>query len=228
MIHPRNESTNRYPLFNELIPEYTKDSKLLDYGGASGNLLHFSNGDINEETYTSVDVVEEAIIAGKKEFPKAQFVHLNKYNEMYNHDGTNDPYVYPVMTHRDFIWSYSVFSHMVIEDIIETLYWFRSLNPKKVLTSYLCNDGDENSKKIMEYFYQRRINKYNTSVDFRGNRDDHFYLTDNNYGVSSGETFIAVYKTSWIISKLKEHGIIAKKVNSSNTPIPFLDISYEN
>ena len=225
MIHPRNESTNRYPLFNELIPEYTKDSKLLDYGGASGNLLHFSNGDINEETYTSVDVVEEAISAGKEEFPKAQFVHLNKYNEMYNHDGTNDPYVYPVMTHRDFIWSYSVFSHMVIEDIIETLYWFRSLNPKKVIISYLCNDGDGRANTVLNYFYNKRVNKYGDCVDFRNNNEDYFYVINNEYNTGNGDEFIAVYKTEFIIEKLKKHGMNATKIYTSNYPIPFLNVN---
>lgn len=228
MIHPRNESTNRYPLFNELIPEYTKDSKLLDYGGSSGNLLYFSNGSINESTYTCVDVTEESIAAGQLEFPKAQFVHLNKYNEMYNHDGTNDPYVYPVMTHKDFIWAYSVFSHTVLEDIISALWWFKSLNPKKVVISYLCNDGDENSQKVLQYFYDRRIDQFGSTVDFRYNLDDYFYLSDNEYGVKSAETFIAVYNTEWLINKLYEKGIVARKITSTLTSIPFLEVEYEN
>lgn len=226
MIHPREAGTNRFPIFKELNPNFDGDS-LLDFGGNRGNLLHFSNGVIPEERYTSVDVSHGSLQLGQNEFKKGNFVWWDRYNEMYNHAGKpNEPL--PVMEQHDYIWAYSVFSHMIYEDILEALLWMKTIKPKKVLTSYLCNDGDENSKKIMEYFYQRRINKYNTSIDFRGNRDDHFYLTDNNYGVFSGETFIAVYKTNCIISKLKENGIIAKKVNSSNTPIPFLEISYEN
>lgn len=225
MTHPRNESTNRYPLFNELIPEYTKSNTLLDYGGSSGNLLHFSNGDINEETYTCVDVVKEAVDAGAKEFPKGTFVHLNKYNEMYNHGGTNDPYVYPTMTHKDFIWSYSVFSHMIIQDIIETFYWFRSLNPKKVIISYLCNDGDDNANKVLNYFYNKRVDKYGNCVDFRNNKEDYFYVINNEYNTGNGDEFIAVYKTEFLIENLKKHGMNATKIYTSNYPIPFLNVN---
>jgi hypothetical protein len=225
MTHPRNESTNRYPLFNELIPEYTKSNTLLDYGGSSGNLLHFSNGDINEETYTCVDVVKEAVDAGAKEFPKGTFVHLNKYNEMYNHGGTNDPYVYPTMTHKDFIWSYSVFSHMIIQDIIETFYWFRSLGPKKVIISYLCNDGDDNANKVLNYFYNKRVDKYGNCVDFRNNKEDYFYVINNEYNTGNGDEFIAVYKTEFLIENLKKHGMNATKIYTSNYPIPFLNVN---
>ena len=48
MIHPRDASTNRFPIFEELNPNYSYDS-LLDFGGNQGNLLYFSEGKINEE-----------------------------------------------------------------------------------------------------------------------------------------------------------------------------------
>lgn len=224
MIHPRNESTNRYPLFNELIPEYTFDNTLLDYGGSSGNLIYFSNGAINQSKYTCVDVVKDAISAGQSEFPDGNFIHLNKYNEMYNHDGKFAGDIWPSLSHKDFIWSYSVFSHTVIDDIIETFYWFKSLSPKKVIVSYLCNDGDDNSNKVLNYFYNKRVNKYGSCVDFRNNKEDCFYLINNEYNTGNGDEFIAVYKTEFIIENLKKHGMNATKIYASNYPIPFLNV----
>lgn len=226
MIHPRDASTNRFPIFEELNPNYSYDS-LLDFGGNQGNLLHFSNGLIPEEKYTSIDVSRESLQLGQSEFKKGNFVWWDRYNEMYNHTGKpKEPL--SVIKQHDYIWAYSVFSHMIYEDILEALLWMKTIKPNKVLTSYLCNDGDENSQKVLQYFYDRRINQFGSTVDFRYNLDDYFYLSNNKYGVKSAETFIAVYNTEWLINKLYEKGIVAKKVTSSLTSIPFLEVKYEN
>ena len=225
MIHPRNSSTNRFPIFEELNPDYAYDS-LLDFGGNQGNLLYFSEGKINEATYTSLDVSFDSIQLGV-EFPKAEFVYWNRYNEMYNHNG-NKTEPLPKLKQHDYIWAYSVFSHMTVEDIIEAVLWMKTLNARRIVTSYLCNDGDDNSQSVMQYFYNRRIDQFGFTEDFRDNKDDYFYLTDNEYGCSSGKTFIAVYNTKWLTDKCAEHGIIIKKINSAKTHIPFLEISYEN
>ena len=214
------------PIFEELNPDYSYDS-LLDFGGNQGNLLYFSEGKINEEKYTSIDNSFDSLELGRKEFVKADFIFWNRYNEMYNHEGNkNEPL--PNLKQHDYIWAYSVFSHMIIEDIIEVLDWMKTINAKRIMTSYLCNDGDDNSKKVMQYFYNRRIDQFGSTIDFRDNIDNYFYLTDNKYGCSNGETFIAVYNTKYLINRLKQYGIIAKKTISAKTPIPFLEITYEN
>ena len=226
MIHPRNESTNRYPLFNELIPEYTFNDTLLDYGGSSGNLLYFSNGAINKSKYTCIDVVKESIELGQKEFSESNFIHWNRYNQMYNTNGEKDEPL-PAIPNQSFIWGYSVFSHMIFEDIVEVLLWMKSLNPKKIVMSYLNNDHDEYSKWTMNYFYDKRIKSFGECVDFRMNNDNYFYLTDNTYGCMNGEYFIAVYKTDWLINKLARYKITAKKIEHNIKPIfpiPFLEI----
>jgi len=46
-MHPRNESTNRFNLFEKFAGDY-KNKKILDYGGNRGNLLYFSQGKIKE------------------------------------------------------------------------------------------------------------------------------------------------------------------------------------
>ena len=133
MIHPRDSSTNRFPIFKELNPDYSYDS-LLDFGGNQGNLLYFSEGKINEEKYTSIDNSFDSLELGRKEFTKADFIFWNRYNEMYNHEGNkNEPL--PNLKQHDYIWAYSVFSHMIIEDIIEVLDWMKTINAKRIMTS---------------------------------------------------------------------------------------------
>jgi hypothetical protein len=228
MLHPRNQDTNRYPLFEELISEFSLKNTLLDFGGNQGNLLYFSNGKILENNYTSLDISAEAIATGKGAFPNSRFIFWNRYNEMYNHTGNKNEPLPELPPAFDYIWAYSVFSHMIFEDILECLLWMKNLQPKKAYLSYLCNDQDINSQKVLQYFYDRRKDKFGSTVDFRYNTENYFYLTNNRYGVESGETFIAVYNTNWLINKLYENGIIVKKVESSKFPVPFLELSNEN
>jgi hypothetical protein len=117
---------------------------------------------------------------------------------------------------------------MILEDIISTLLWMKSLNPKKIVMSYLNNDHDDYSNWILNYFYEKRIEKFGTCVDFRKNNDSHFYLTNNYYGNESGSTFISVYKTEWLFKKLQNHDLSAKKINLDITPthpISFMEIT---
>lgn len=225
MIYPRNDETNHYPLFKELIPEYTSKNTLLDYGGCSGNLISFSNGGINENTYTCIDVLKEGIELGQYEFPNSKFIHYNKHNQMYNVNGEKT-LPFPLISSQDYIWSYSVFSHMILEDIIECILWMKSLSPKKIIASYLCNDGDEKANWTMNYFYNKRISTFGSCVDFRSNRDQFFYISDTKYGNEDCNTFIGVYNTNWLLEQFSKHKIKAKKIHTikNDWPIPFLEI----
>lgn len=222
MIHPRNSDTNRFFLF-ECFFKNIYNNTILDFGGSSGNLLYFSNGNINPAMYTCIDVVNDAIIKGRQEFPLATFLHYNKYNQMYNING-NVQEPFPDIKEQDYIWGYSVFSHMILEDIISTLLWMKSLNPKKIVVSYLNNDGDDASKRVLNYFYEKRLSEYGTCIDFRKNKNDFVYLTDNLYGNYNSRHFIAIYKTKYLINELAKNNISAKKINLSSTSIPFLEI----
>ena len=69
--HPRNNTTNRFPRFKEALNGNFKDKVILDFGGSRGNLLYFSNGEIQPENYISIDPVMEGIEMGREEFPDA-------------------------------------------------------------------------------------------------------------------------------------------------------------
>lgn len=221
-IHPRDDTAHTYNLFKELFGDI-KDKNILDFGGSSGNLLYFSNGEILEENYTCIDVSKESILIGKEEFPKGKFMHFNRYNQMYNSQG-NIAEKFPTVEKIDYIWAYSVLSHMALIDIIPTLQWMQSLNPKKIIVSYLNNDGDNASKRVLNYFYEKRLDEYGTCIDFRENKNNFVYLTDNLYGNYNSRHFISIYKTKYLINELAKNNITAKKINFPSTSIPFLEI----
>ena len=225
MIHPRNNDTNIYPLFEKLFPCFTQESTVLDFGGSSGNLLYDSNNKILQENYICIDVVKDAILSGKKEFPNSKFIHYNKYNQMYNPDGNINADFPTIYSKIDYIWAYSVFSHTNINDFIKTIKWMKSLKPKKIITSYLSNDKDQESQRVLDWYFAKRQSEYGECVDFRKNNDDYFYLSDNNkYGDFTGRHFIAVYNTQWLIKQLSDNGVIANKIILKDTSIPFLEI----
>ena len=224
-VHERSDATNRWHNFIDLVPEFTSKDTILDYGGNRGNLLYNSNSMIQEENYTSVDITLDCIEAGKKEFPNAEFIYYNCYNYMYNHNGIYD-LPFPNITNKDYIFAYSVFSHTDFNTMLKTVQWFKTINPKKIIFSYL----NINNEKIENYFYNKRINQYGSCVDFRNSNDNFLYLIDNDLIIKNKfklekkdcKQFIALYDTNWLIQKFKEHDIKSECVK--DTGINFLEI----
>lgn len=230
-IHPRNNSTNRFPLFDEIFSNY-ENSKVFDFGGSSGNLLYFSNGKIREEKYTCLDISVDALNTGRKEFPNSTWVHYNRFNWMYNPQG-NTEFMFPnINTDQDFIWAYSVFSHVDANEFIKTILWMTTFNYKKIAVSFLDIDAPE----MKEYFYNKRVSEYGNCNDMLktvSSKDtDYFYFLDNDaYEINkyecdytSNSYFLSFFNTEWLIFTLKQHGINSKVIRPGNGYVPFLII----
>lgn len=230
-IHPRNESTNRFPLFEEIFGN-VNNQKIFDFGGSSGNLLYFSNGKISENNYTCVDISREAINSGMEEFPNASWIHYDRFNWMYNEHG-NPAMQFPnVDKSQDIIWAYSVFSHVDAEEFIKTIEWFQSFNYKKLAVSFLDINGDE----IKQYFYNKRVKDYGScnsellSLSSKDGYSAYFFdnsdLEVNKYKCKYIPTkhFLSFFDTDWLLTELNSKGIEASVVRPGNTLIPFLII----
>ena len=228
-IHPRNDNTNRFPIFKELVGELSYNT-VFDYGGGSGNLLYFSNGQILEKNYTCLDVSKDAIDSGKDEFPESTWIFHDKFNPMYSHTGVTDT-VYPLLDkNQDIIWSYSVLSHMDAAEIIETTLWLNTFNYKKMFLSFLDVDGEE----MKNYFYNKRVADYGSCLSEIKNANSKtsncFYFFDNNkFEINKYECekvkvkhFLAFYNKDWLLSELEKHGIHANFVKPNNGYVPFL------
>lgn len=91
-------------------PEW-RGKSVLDFGGNAGNLLLDPSCAIREEDYYCLDVVREALDLGRERFPRARFVHYDRYNCSFNPEGVKGLPVPDLGLEFDVILAYSVFTH---------------------------------------------------------------------------------------------------------------------
>ena len=96
--------------------QYTliKDKKVLDFGCANGNFVNFES----HKDYTGIDVRSDVIDSNKETWPEYNWVHYNGYNYMYNPTGTEK---LSLSSTYDICVSFSVITHMRVDDIVETV-----------------------------------------------------------------------------------------------------------
>src|SRR5215813_10312881 len=72
---------SRFDYFNQQLdyPDWS-DQTVLDFGGNVGVLLQAAGGIIRPENYYCIDVLEEALAEGGRNFPRAHWIHFNRYN----------------------------------------------------------------------------------------------------------------------------------------------------
>lgn len=229
-IHPRNSNTNRYPLFKQLF-DTTSENTVLDFGGNTGNLLHFSQGEIHADNYTSVDVSADSITQGATEFPSASFVHYDRWNSMYNHAGEKD-FNFPTLDkHQDFIYSFSVFTHTDFDEFLNTLRWLHTFNYTRMAHSLL----DLRCTGTMNWFYNKRVADYGSCADIMSLVNDPdvniVYLYDNHTIVVNeeiapaidSEHFLTFYDTDWLINRLDEFNLKIKRPSPDLHPFVVMD-----
>lgn len=224
-LHPRDESTNRYPIMEELLGDPTGE-RILDYGSNRGNLMAFSNGTITEDDYIGVDIDKGAVAAGREEFPNADWHHYNGFNPVHNQSGiVNDPY--PDVGPYDLFWAYSVFSHTDLTDFKRTSRWLAEGCTIGGAVSFLSTT----EPAVLNYFYQRRIDEYGACTDFREDYKDAnvFYVIDNAFvsvdQITLPDTLrckylLAFYNPEWLVEQLDGYEL----TKSEKTKIPFLTL----
>lgn len=94
-----------------------KGKRVLDFGGNEGNLLVGS--EIEEENYYCVDVLAEALEEGRSRWPRAHWIHYDRYNCSFNPGGVPKLPVPNIGVRFDLVLAYSVFTHTTREDMHE-------------------------------------------------------------------------------------------------------------
>lgn len=223
-LYPRNKLSNKYSVFCKVFDTFTEHDILLDFGGNRGNLLYFSNGKILKKNYISIDVDIHSINKGIKEFPDSKFIHYNKYNWMYNHTG-NYLEPFPNISHIDYVWAYSVFTHTDYNELMCTLKWFLSFNLKNLALSIL----DINNKSIVDFFMEKRFSTYNNCENLHQYKNNNIVYLCNESKVFldtdycqpyNVENFIAFYNIDWLEKQLKKisPSLCIKYYNENFTP----------
>jgi SAM-dependent methyltransferase len=114
------ENDGQFAYFDTLLGRPVwKGKRILDFGGNIGNILQHPNSTITHDWYWCLDVSRDAIEAGKKAAPNANFVFYDRHNFEYNPNGIRNLPIPDVGKEFDFILALSVFTHTSKTEMIE-------------------------------------------------------------------------------------------------------------
>ena len=75
----------QFPYFDELLGHPVwKGRKILDFGGNVGTFLASAGDNVNHEDYWCIDINPAVVAQGRLTYPRAHFVHFNRYSSQYN------------------------------------------------------------------------------------------------------------------------------------------------
>jgi hypothetical protein len=93
--------------------------KVLDFGGNVGGFLAGAGGSVDDDDYWCIDLFHTALEQGCKRFPRAHFVHYNRYSSEFNPDGVRYLQVPSFGVKFDIILAFSVFTHTHRSEMID-------------------------------------------------------------------------------------------------------------
>jgi SAM-dependent methyltransferase len=130
-------STRRtqFPYFDELLGHpMWKGRRVLDFGGNVGTFLESAGDNVNHEEYWCIDLNPAVIAQGRVLYPRAHFVHFNRYSSQYNPHGIRRLQIPDCGVKFDFILAFSVFTHVDQTEMVELAGSLRRmLSPDGVL-----------------------------------------------------------------------------------------------
>jgi|SRR5882724_698587 len=134
-LRPRSRKSGQLAYFGRQLDYPDWSGKLvLDFGGNSGGLLSDPACPIRSEDYYCVDVLAAAVDEGRQRFPRAHWIHYNRYNCSFNPEGVAGLPIPDLGIEFDVILAYSVFTHTTREDMNDLVSQLRGrLSPGGVL-----------------------------------------------------------------------------------------------
>lgn len=110
----------QFPYFNELLGNPVwKDRRILDFGGNVGTFLASAGDNVDHEDYWCVDLNPAVIEQGRLTYPRAHFVHFNRYSSQYNPSGIRNLPIPDCGVKFDIILAFSVFTHVDLTEMVE-------------------------------------------------------------------------------------------------------------
>ena len=135
MVTHISQRQNQFFYFDQLLdhPGW-KGNKILDFGGNVGGFLSGAGENVDEDDYWCLDVTKAAVERGQHIFPRAHFVHYNRYSSYFNADGVPYLKVPDLGLKFSYILAFSVFTHTHRNEMVELVTQLRgSLEPQGVL-----------------------------------------------------------------------------------------------
>ena len=96
-----------------------KGRKILDFGGNVGGFLVDAGEHVEHDDYYCLDLNSGAVEQGRDNFPRAHFVHYDRYSSQYNPEGTPNLAVPDLGLKFDFALAFSVFTHTHRDEMLE-------------------------------------------------------------------------------------------------------------
>lgn len=123
-------STRRtqFPYFDELLGRPVwKGRKILDFGGNVGTFLASAGDNVNHEDYWCIDINPAVVEQGRLTYPRAHFVHFNRYSPQYNPHGRRNQPLPDCGVKFDIILAFSVFTHVDKKEMVESVEALRRM-----------------------------------------------------------------------------------------------------
>ncbi len=118
----------QFPYFDELLDRPVwKGRKILDFGGNVGTFLASAGDTVNHEDYWCIDINPAVVEHGRQAYPRAHFVHFNRYSPQYNPYGKRNQPIPDCGVKFDVILAFSVFTHVDKKEMVESVAALRRM-----------------------------------------------------------------------------------------------------
>lgn len=118
----------QFPYFDELLGHPVwKGRKILDFGGNVGTFLASAGDQVDHEDYWCIDINRAVIEQGSHTYPRAHFVHFNRYSPQYNPHGIRNLAIPNCGVRFDIILAFSVFTHVDAYEMVESVAALRRM-----------------------------------------------------------------------------------------------------
>lgn len=111
----------------QLASPVWKGRKILDFGGNVGTFLTGAGNRVDHEDYWCLDVNKAVIEEGRYAYPRAHFVHYNRYSSQYNPNGIQNLRIPDCGVEFDIILAFSVFTHTDRRETLELVGALRKM-----------------------------------------------------------------------------------------------------
>jgi hypothetical protein len=111
---------SQFSYFDQILgnPNW-RGRRILDFGGNQAGFLVGAAEHVDHESYWCLDIVRAALAEGHAKFPRAHFVHYDRYHSEYNPSGVPDLPVPDLGLEFDYILAFSVFTHIDQKELIQ-------------------------------------------------------------------------------------------------------------
>jgi len=118
----------QFPYFDQILghPQW-KGKNILDFGGNVGTFLESAGENVDQERYWCVDLNRAVVEQGRLTWPRAHFVHFNRYGPQYNPDGIRHLPVPDCGVRFDFILAFSVVTHVDLFEMLDLVQSLRAM-----------------------------------------------------------------------------------------------------